>query len=98
MYLPTQPGPFESPVVLMVASRLDEMTRMVFRARVELAHHDFMEDTGVGELLSVGVLLSPGRPGVREWDTTMVAMEGDLELDPDYVRHIRAQLDSTLRT
>lgn len=98
VYLPTQPGPFESPVVLMVASRLDEMTKMVFRARVELAHHDFMKDTGVGELLSVGVLLSPGRSGVREWDTTMVAVDGDLELDPKYVRHIRAQLDSTLRT
>ncbi|TDX74965.1 hypothetical protein EDF35_3941 [Rathayibacter sp. PhB151] len=98
VYLPTRPGPFESPVVLMVASRLDEMTKMVFRARLQLAHHDFMQDTDVGELLSVGVLLTPRPRGERAWDTTMAATHGDLELDPEYVQAIRTQLDSTLRT
>jgi hypothetical protein len=82
----------------MVASRLDEMTKMVFRARLELAHHDFMHDTGADELLSVGVLLTARLRGERAWDTTMAAVHGHLELDPEYVQSIRTQLNSTLRS
>ncbi|MBW9121914.1 hypothetical protein JNB63_17590 [Microbacterium trichothecenolyticum] len=98
IYLPVDPGPFESPIVFMVASRLDDLARMVFRARLELQHHDFFKITNSSDLMSVGVLLTPGTTSGRDWDTTMAAAKGDMDLDPEYVAAIRDQLAATLRS
>jgi Trk K+ transport system NAD-binding subunit len=49
-------GPFDSPIVFMMASRFDEMSQQVFRARVELQHHDYFAATAQEDLLTVGVL------------------------------------------
>ena len=90
-------GPFDSPIVFMMASRFDEMSQQVFRARVELQHHDYFAATAQEDLLTVGVLLTPGTSSGRAWDTTMVAAKGDQELDPEYVAFIRTQLDDSPR-
>ena len=81
----------------MMASRFDETSQQVFRARVELQHHDYFAATAQEDLLTVGVLLTPGTSSGRAWDTTMVAAKGDQELDPEYVAFIRTQLDDSLR-
>ena len=88
-------GPFDSPIVFMMASRFDEMSQQVFRARVELQHHDYFAATAQEDLLTVGVLLTPGTSSGRAWDTTMVAAKGDQELDPEYVAFIRRKLGTT---
>lgn len=98
IYLPVEPGEFESPIVFMVASRLDDIARMVFRARFELLHHDYYTVSNLTELMTVAVLLTPGTTSGRAWDTTMLAARGDMDLDPAYVEFIRAQLDRTLRS
>lgn len=98
IYLPVGGDEFDSPIVFMVASRLDELTNMVFRARVELQHHDFFAVAGNPDLITLGVLLTPGTTSGREWDTTMIATRGPLDLDPEYLAFIRAELANTLRT
>jgi hypothetical protein len=35
------------------------------------------------DLMSVGVLLTPNRTGHRDWDTAMIAITGDPQLDPE---------------
>lgn len=98
IYLPVEPGEFESPIVFMVASRLDDLAHMVFRARFELLHYDFYAVSNLTDLMTVGVLLTPGTTSGRAWDTTMLAAKGDMDLDPAYVEFVRAQLDRTLRS
>lgn len=97
IYLPIDAGPFDSPIVFMLASVLNSTAMEIFGARIELLHHDFMSATGQENLTTVGVLLTPGTISGREWDTTMKAAAGDLALHPDYVQFIRDQLDSGLR-
>lgn len=96
-YLPVHGDEFDSPVVFMVASRMHEMTQMIFQARVELHHYDFFPIAGNDDLITIGVLLTPGTTSGREWDTTFVATQGPLDLDEEYLRFIREQLKSTLR-
>lgn len=98
IYLPIAGDEFDSPIVFMIASRLDEMAKMVFHARVELQHHDFFAIADMANLTTIGVLLTPGTTSGREWDTTFIAARGDLGLDGDYVDAIREQLTNTLRT
>jgi hypothetical protein len=58
-----------------------EEIRAAFSGWVQLRHHQLQQVTGkVAELTTVGVLLTPLRAERRKWDTTMVAVAGDLEL------------------
>jgi hypothetical protein len=79
-------GPFDSPIVFMMASRFDEMSQQVFRARVELQHHDYFAATAQEDLLTVGVLLTPGTSSGRAWDTTMVAAKATRNSTPSTSR------------
>lgn len=97
IYLPIAGDEFDSPIVFMIASRLDDMTKMVFNARVELQHHDFFAIADNDNLVTIGVLLTPGTSSGREWDTTFVATAGALDLDEVYVAFIRQQLSSSIR-
>ncbi|WP_404474130.1 hypothetical protein [Microbacterium aerolatum] len=97
IYLPVAGDEFDSPIVFMIASRLDDMTEMVFRARVELQHHDFLSVSANDDLITIGVLLTPGTSSGREWDTTFIAARGPLDLEDEYVDFIREQLTNTLR-
>lgn len=79
----------------MAASRSDEKARAIFKARAELLHHDFSRDSGWMDIRTTAVLLTPADHARRDWDTTMLSIIGDLNLDPEYVAFIRDQLDRT---
>lgn len=40
------------------------------------------------DLMSVGILLTPRHDGLRPWETTMNAIDGDLELTPAEVQSL----------
>jgi hypothetical protein len=69
--------------VFGVCSRFDDTTQAVFRSWVLLRHH---ERAALGQLdqldqaVSVGVLLTPRSDGLRDWDTTVLAVHGDPQL------------------
>ena len=67
-------------------SQLTPVHREAFSQWAMLRHNDFMEKVatpfGVTPT-TVAVLLTPRYDRFRPWDTTMVAMEGDLGLEPD---------------
>lgn len=73
-------------------SQFTELHREAFRQWAMLRHHDFM-GLGVapaGETpKTVAVLLTPRHDGYRPWDTTMIAIHGDLELEPEEVASMR---------
>jgi hypothetical protein len=45
-----------------------------------LRHHERGPRENLSELTSIGVLLTPRNDGHRDWDTTMIAVQGDPEL------------------
>ncbi len=64
-----------------VCSRLDEVTGDAFRSWVLLRHFERAEHPDdLADSLSLGVLLTPRRDGLRDWDTTLFAIQGDLGL------------------
>lgn len=73
------------------------MTQMVFHARVELQHHDSFSIADNDDLITIGVLLTPGTSSGRDWHTTCIATSGALNLDEDYVGFIREQLPNSIR-
>lgn len=82
------------PILFMAASELSDLSRLVFRCRFELMHHDYRVASG-RECMSVGVLLTGRTMRDRGWDTTMLATAGDLDLDPEYISAIRTNLLAT---
>jgi hypothetical protein len=66
-----------------VCSQFSEVTREAFRSWFLLRHHERNAVEPLTNLMSVGVLLTPNHAGHRDWDTTMVAITGDPNLDPD---------------
>lgn len=82
-----------------VCSRLDDVTRDAFRSWVLLRHHERAEHVDeLADSLSLGVLLTPRRDGLRDWDTTMLAIEGDPYLTEEQLeswRHLWNTADST---
>lgn len=78
------PGPGQDQLGFGVCSTLDETTKAAFSAWLRLRHHERGERRGeFSGLTSIGVLLTPRHDGYREWDTTMVAMRGDPQLDEE---------------
>jgi hypothetical protein len=77
-----------------VASRFDELVQATFSAWVQLRHHDLQAQTGeIEESITVAVLLTPRPDGGRRWDTTMVAVHGDLGLAEEQVTTWRRVFD-----
>ena len=68
-----------------VCSDLSDVTREAFRSWFLLRHHERRDFDTNSSATSVGVLLTPRHDGLREWDTTMIAVTGDPELSPDEV-------------
>lgn len=77
-------------------SQLTPVHREAFSQWAMLRHNDFMEKVvaplGVTPT-TVAVLLTPRYDRFRPWDTTMVAMEGDLGLEPDELAAMRVLWD-----
>jgi hypothetical protein len=72
-----------------VCSKLTEETRGAFMAWLQLRHHEWGQRTGATDLTSIGVLLTPTNDGYREWDTTLSAVHGDLELADEDLQQYR---------
>lgn len=70
-------------VGLGVCSRFDEEIQAAFGAWVQLRHHEFTERVNPDLPVTVGVLLTPCRKKNRQWDTSMTAIRGRIELDAD---------------
>lgn len=69
-----------------VCSTSTERTRDAFRTWGEIRQHERLSATPEAQPLFVGVLLASPDDGVRDWDTTLVALDGDLRLDDEEVR------------
>ena len=79
-------GPSESVLLGFGAcsSAIDEEIGGAFGAWARLRHYEVQQATGnVDELTTVAVLLTPRHDGRRPWDTTMIALRGDLRLTSD---------------
>lgn len=62
-----------------VCSRFSPEHRDLFAAWVQLRHHDhLLSRRDSSDFMTIGVLLSPRRDGVRAFDTTMYAVRGEL--------------------
>ncbi len=69
-----------------VGSRFDEQVQATFSTWVQVRHHDLQTQTGeIDQSVTVAVLLTPRPDGVRRWDTTMVAVHGDLGLSEEQI-------------
>lgn len=73
-----------------VCSTLSDVTQAAFKSWLLLRHHERGDLGSVSETTSIGVLLTPRHDGYREWDTTMIAVEGDLNLTEDELNQSRA--------
>lgn len=81
-----------------VANRFDELVQATFSAWVQLRHYDLQAQTGEVEgSVTVGVLLTPRPDGNRRWDTTMVAVRGDLGLAEEQITTWRRVIDDGSR-
>jgi hypothetical protein len=75
-------------------SRLDQHA---FSGWVQLRHHELQTVTGKWkEQITVAVLLTPRHDGRRPWDTTMIAIVGDLGLTDDELSALRHAFNSAL--
>jgi hypothetical protein len=63
-----------------VCSRFDEMISNAFRSWVLLRHYERAQAGQRAQALSIGVLLTPRSDGLRDWDTTVIAVTGDPSL------------------
>jgi hypothetical protein len=71
-------------LIFGAASHFSEVVREAFGSLVSLRHQQHVELMPErGDLMTVGILLTPRHDGRRPWDTTMVATRGEQGLDPD---------------
>lgn len=66
-----------------VSSERAERVKDMFSDWLMIRHDQRSEFEDLNQAKSVGVLLTPREDGRREWDTTMMAVEGDLQLTDD---------------
>jgi hypothetical protein len=72
------------------SAHFSEMHKDGFSTWVQLRHHELQQITGeVDDLTTVAVVLTPRSDGVRSWDTTMIAVSGDLGLTEEEVETYR---------
>jgi hypothetical protein len=72
-----------------VCSQGSSTHRDAFGAWAQLRHHELHELLGQ-DFLTVAVLLTPSTSDSRPWDTSMVAIQGDLQLDDEAVSQLRS--------
>ena len=69
-------------LIFGAASRFSEVIREAFESLVSLRHQQYLELMPErSDLMTVGILLTPRRDGVRPWDTTLAATRGEQALD-----------------
>jgi Family of unknown function (DUF6444) len=72
-----------------VCSKFTELTRQAFISWLLLRHHERRDLRTIADAVSIGVLLTPRGDGFRDWDTTMAAVTGELELTEEELRQSR---------
>lgn len=78
-------GPGSTQLGFGVCSRFDETIHYALKSWVMLRHHEFQSkfENEADEPITIGVLITPRRDGVRDWDTTMSMITGHTELDAE---------------
>lgn len=72
-------------LIFAAANKFDDAVQGAFGMLVALRHRQFGEVLGDASGLStVGILLTPRSGDRRPWDTTMAAVHGSLDFDPEY--------------
>jgi hypothetical protein len=68
-----------------------QMIRDLFSWWAQLRHHDLQQATAIDgrSLTTVAILVTPRRDGVRPWDTTMMALPADAQIDSENVALFR---------
>jgi hypothetical protein len=72
-----------------VCSKFSELARQAFISWVRLRHYERGDLDTLADSVSIGVLLTPRHDGLRDWDTTMIAVFGDPELDEEELQLYR---------
>jgi len=72
-----------------VCSKFSDLTRQAFSSWLQLRHHERRDLRTNADAVSIGVLLTPRGDGLRDWDTTMVAVTCELELTEEELRQCR---------
>lgn len=84
-------GPEHTQLGFGVCSTFNETTKGAFSAWLLLRHHERGERVGRFDgLESIGVLLTPRDDGYREWDTTLLAIQGDPGVSGENLEKFRA--------
>lgn len=72
-----------------VSSDSSKEDRELFAWWVQLRHYEHCEARGDTDITTVGVLLTPRHDGLRAFDTTVVAVHGELEFTEEQLRALR---------
>jgi hypothetical protein len=72
-----------------VCSQFSQMHRDLFGWWVQLRHHEHYKARGDNGITTVGVLLTPRDDGARAFDTTMVAVRGELQFSEEELQALR---------
>lgn len=76
----------------VVSNQFTDLHREAFRQWVMLRHHEWttaLVPDVRGSASTAAVLLTPRHDNVRPWDTTVLAIFGDLQLEPDEVAQMQ---------
>lgn len=79
-----------------VCNSFTELHREAFCQWATLRHYDLLHsglNSDPSVLKTVAVLLTPRYDGPRSWDTTLIAIAGDLELEPSDLAAMRSLWD-----
>jgi hypothetical protein len=72
-----------------VCSQFSQMHRDLFGWWVQLRHYDHRQVRGDSDITTVGVLVTPRHDAVRAFDTTMVAVRGELQFSDEELQALR---------
>lgn len=80
----------DTTLVFGVCSKFSADIQTAFTTRVHLMHHEVCErNNDFTNTRTVGVLLTPREDSLRDWDTSLSAVEGDLGLTEDEIEQYR---------
>jgi hypothetical protein len=63
-----------------------EMVRHYFSTWIQLRHYELNQTAPEPFETTVGVLLSRRADGIRAWDTSMVAIQGHVDIEPETLK------------
>lgn len=89
----------EGQIAFVIAADSSEQMRRVFGAWAHYRHHQYLDLPEVDpSSLSTCVLLSPNKTGNREWDTSVVQIQGELEFTDEDLALYRDAFDKYSHT